>query len=148
MAKQEKEAEARAAFIAERRARLVAMRTEHLNQVRATTQKGWRAAQEGVARDVTDPADPSGEEDIDFFLIVQKSRALVAIDSALERIEAGVYGICRECGDPISENRLWAHPQAVNCLDCKAREEGRQTTGRRPHMQGLRYATTPSGIAR
>lgn len=140
MSQETKEVGDRAGFIAERKSRLEAMRTEHLNQVRATTKKGWRAAREGVARDVTDPTDPSDDQDIDFFVTVQKSKTLEAINAALQRIEAGTYGICSGCSYPISENRLQAHPQAVKCVDCKEREEG--VPVRRNLTQGVRYVTS------
>ena len=45
------------------------------------------------------------------------------IDAALERIAAGTYGICVNCGKPIPEERLDAVPYAVLCLPCKREEE-------------------------
>jgi RNA polymerase-binding protein DksA len=42
---------------------------------------------------------------------------LDAIERALERIEAGSYGICVQCGRPIPMERLEARPQAIRCLD-------------------------------
>lgn len=41
------------------------------------------------------------------------------IESALERIENGTYGICKYCGLPIAEKRLLARPVASACVDCK-----------------------------
>ncbi len=40
------------------------------------------------------------------------------IDAALRRIEAGTYGICANCGDPISEERLDVLPATPMCLVC------------------------------
>ena len=45
------------------------------------------------------------------------------IDAALERIDAGTYGVCMNCGEPIPEERLDAVPYAVLCLSCKREEE-------------------------
>jgi RNA polymerase-binding transcription factor DksA len=45
------------------------------------------------------------------------------IDAALERIEAGTYGVCVACGRPIPEERLAAVPYAVLCVPCKREEE-------------------------
>lgn len=42
------------------------------------------------------------------------------IDAALRRIEAGSYGICVRCGDPIGEDRLDVLPQTPMCRDCAA----------------------------
>lgn len=40
-----------------------------------------------------------------------------AIDQALERVEAGTYGICKKCGEPISEERLEALPTTAFCKE-------------------------------
>ena len=49
-------------------------------------------------------------------------KELEAITNALHRIEAGSYGDCFECGDPISKARLEAVPTATHCRFC-AREQ-------------------------
>ncbi|PKA43309.1 TraR/DksA family transcriptional regulator (plasmid) [Rhizobium sullae] len=41
-----------------------------------------------------------------------------AIHAALQRLESGTFGICVECGAPISEARLEAVPFAVKCQSC------------------------------
>ena len=43
---------------------------------------------------------------------------LAAIDAALDRIEAGTFGICAKCGNPISPARLAAVPHAALCEEC------------------------------
>ena len=40
------------------------------------------------------------------------------IQSALERIKAGTYGICVSCGQPVGEKRLDAVPHAATCINC------------------------------
>ena len=45
------------------------------------------------------------------------------IKDALRRIEEGRYGVCEECGTPISYSRLKARPVACLCLNCKEEEE-------------------------
>lgn len=40
------------------------------------------------------------------------------INSALEKIEKGNYGICENCGKEISKERLLAIPEAKTCLKC------------------------------
>jgi RNA polymerase-binding protein DksA len=52
-----------------------------------------------------------------------EERLLQAIDSALQRIENGTYGICQSCGQPIGAERLEALPWTTQCIDCKRREE-------------------------
>ncbi len=46
-----------------------------------------------------------------------------AIQAALERIAAGVFGSCVGCGEAIPTARLRAQPAAIDCLAC-AREAG------------------------
>jgi RNA polymerase-binding transcription factor DksA len=38
------------------------------------------------------------------------------VERALERIEAGTYGKCAECGEPINPERLEARPAAIYCI--------------------------------
>jgi len=44
---------------------------------------------------------------------------LSEVDRALEKIEAGTYGVCDGCGQPIDPARLEALPQAILCLSCR-----------------------------
>ena len=58
--------------------------------------------------------------------LTQNARDLLdRTESALARIEAGTYGICESCGQPIGKARLQAYPRAVLCVACKQREERR-----------------------
>ena len=43
---------------------------------------------------------------------------IAQIKRALSRIEAGKYGQCTQCGDPIPKARLEALPYATNCVKC------------------------------
>jgi DnaK suppressor protein len=43
------------------------------------------------------------------------------IKGALERIEAGTYGICKYCHKPINPKRLLARPVASACIECKTK---------------------------
>lgn len=43
--------------------------------------------------------------------------------AALARLDAGDYGTCVDCGEPIPERRLLAQPFAVRCLACQERAE-------------------------
>lgn len=49
--------------------------------------------------------------------------ALIAVDSALERIDSGSYGLCQNCGKPIEEDRLAVKPTALYCLNCEKKLE-------------------------
>ena len=43
---------------------------------------------------------------------------LADIDAALQRLDAGTYGSCSDCGEDISLARLEARPAATLCVDC------------------------------
>jgi len=50
-------------------------------------------------------------------------RELAQIDHALKDLEAGRYGICRDCGQLIGAGRMEALPFAINCVACAERAE-------------------------
>jgi len=56
--------------------------------------------------------------------------ALAEIEHALQKCEAGTYGLCDSCGQPIGQARLEALPQANLCLRCKVRQAS-ETKGAR-----------------
>jgi RNA polymerase-binding protein DksA len=41
------------------------------------------------------------------------------VDLAIAKIDAGSYGSCERCGNPIGAERLEAIPWALLCIDCK-----------------------------
>ena len=43
------------------------------------------------------------------------------IDDALRKLEAGTYGLCESCGEPIPEARLEAMPSARLCISCASK---------------------------
>ena len=43
---------------------------------------------------------------------------LQKIDSALRRIDAGDYGLCYKCDEPIEEARLKFDPASTRCIKC------------------------------
>ncbi len=46
-------------------------------------------------------------------------KEITAIDRALGRIANGTYGVCIDCGEPISQKRLESVPTALRCVNCK-----------------------------
>ena len=45
------------------------------------------------------------------------------IDQALAALEEGTYGLCRECGRKIEQDRLKVIPYTTTCLVCKEKQE-------------------------
>jgi DnaK suppressor protein len=54
-------------------------------------------------------------------LLEQARRHLADLDEAIRRVEAGTYGRCDHCGQPITAERLAARPAARTCIGCAAR---------------------------
>lgn len=50
-------------------------------------------------------------------------REIAQIDAALTRIDAGEYGICRDCEQEIDPRRLAALPYALLCTECASHHE-------------------------
>ena len=48
--------------------------------------------------------------------------ALRDIDTALDRLARGGYGVCLGCGGDIGRERLKLHPTSERCASCDARE--------------------------
>ncbi len=53
----------------------------------------------------------------------RRTLELQRIRAALERIEAGDYGYCLSCDEPISPRRLHVDPAATQCIGCASRAE-------------------------
>jgi len=49
--------------------------------------------------------------------------ALIRIEKALQKIEAGSYGICESCGAEVGVKRLMIQPLARLCIDCMIEQE-------------------------
>ena len=73
-----------------------------------------------------DPADMAANaytKELLFSMTANDRRLLELIDEALVRIEAGEYGECVHCGEPMQEKRLEAVPWARHCLRCQDLQE-------------------------
>ncbi len=63
------------------------------------------------------------ERDHEFAMTSNARNLLEQTEKVLARIDAGSYGVCESCGQPIGKARLMAFPRAVLCVTCKQREE-------------------------
>lgn len=79
----------------------------------------------GEAQDqhLGDAATALHDRELDYGLEENEEQLLAEIDAALQRIEAGTYGVCTNCGKPIGEERLEALPWASLCIDCARNRE-------------------------
>ena len=60
------------------------------------------------------------ERERDLQLAGQARATVEEIDRALAKIDAGTYGICERCGQPIPKARLKVLPYAALCVACKS----------------------------
>ncbi|MDD2545547.1 MAG: TraR/DksA C4-type zinc finger protein [Burkholderiaceae bacterium] len=63
------------------------------------------------------------ERELEFALNEHEIDHLNAIEAALNRISAGTYGQCTDCGSPITAARLQATPEASRCIHCQGQVE-------------------------
>lgn len=100
-----------------------------LEERRSEIHEKLRSLRETLPAEVVEVRDPEERsvadfvQEVDFALMEMKSATLAKIDGALKRLEAGVYGVCAECGQEISEARLAAVPFASLCRDCQEEQE-------------------------
>ena len=55
------------------------------------------------------------EPPVDLSALERIERELAGVDAALARIDAGTYGRCASCGEPINPERLESDPTARLC---------------------------------
>ncbi len=113
-------------FVEDRREALLAERASYLRQAEELKAEADSLALEHEPGDVQ--FDEEGGEggtsnvdrELDLLLSAQARAAIEEIDRALAKIEAGTYGTCEHCGEPIAEARLEALPYAALCVSCKS----------------------------
>jgi DnaK suppressor protein len=73
--------------------------------------------------DVIDAALDSAQDEISSQLAEVESRELTHIETALERMRKGDYGVCDGCNQGIPLARLQALPYATMCIQCQREAE-------------------------
>ena len=92
--------------------------------------------------DFPDPTDrASFESDRNCLLRIKdrERKLILKIKEALDRIENGTFGMCEDCGRPISEKRLMARPVTTHCIECKTEDEQDE---RQERMRGTKPKTS------
>ena len=76
--------------------------------------------------DLPDEMDLASSEYLQSFQFRLRGREktfLKKIDHALAKIDGGEFGVCEDCGEPISMKRLEARPETTLCIRCKEDQE-------------------------
>jgi RNA polymerase-binding protein DksA len=82
--------------------------------------------EEGVTGELTtadqhpaDTSDMTFQRELDLTVREMAQAREAQVEQALDRLRAGTYGICQECGRPIDPERLRARPEATLCIECQ-----------------------------
>ena len=59
----------------------------------------------------------------------RESRLIRKIETALQKIDEGDFGICESCGEDIPLPRLKARPVTAYCIECKTKMEHSEKVG-------------------
>lgn len=78
-----------------------------------------RESSSGDTQDLADKASTSYTKEFLYSLSNNERIILNAVESALDRIEEGNFGVCEECEEKINKKRLDAVPWARFCLACQ-----------------------------
>ncbi len=110
------------------RQKLLNWRSGLLNESNDTLQH----LQEGgsLEPDFNDRASIETERSLELRTRDRARKLITKIDEALERIDKGSYGYCRETNEPISLSRLEARPIATLSIEAQERHERMEKTHR------------------
>ena len=84
-----------------------------------------RDSGDGAGDDQVDTGTKNITREHEMALNANAREMLEQTDRALERIDAGTYGLCESCGNPIGKARMQAFPRATLCVECKQKQERR-----------------------
>ena len=73
--------------------------------------------------DLLDRASQISEREFSHHLCSREKLYMRRVERSLQDIEDGVYGLCDQCEEEISFERLKARPTARYCIGCKTRLE-------------------------
>lgn len=88
-------------------------------------------------REPGDSGDESLANALADFNVVRFDRyihALRDVEAAMQRMKAGDYGSCSDCGDEIGYERLRAYPTARRCIACQQKHEREYAQGGHPKL--------------
>lgn len=116
----EEVAEARAELAAE-----VDRLGKEISSSEATLVGMMRDSADGAGDDEADTGSKNITREHELALAANAREMLSQTERALERLDAGTYGLCENCGNPIGKARMQAFPRATLCVECKQKQERR-----------------------
>ena len=61
------------------------------------------------------------QQELSLSLLEGKTGLLTDVSDALQRLDDGTFGVCENCQQPISKDRLDALPYTRHCIECAGR---------------------------
>lgn len=113
-------------FIEQQKEKLLNMKAEILNHLKNSNDEDIHLSPDQTTED-GDQAQAYLDQNVTFGLKERELNRLREVEAALERIHQGVYGICEETDEPISQKRLEKMPWARLCIE--AAEAHERSTG-------------------
>ncbi|MEU8929584.1 TraR/DksA family transcriptional regulator [Streptomyces sp. NPDC048409] len=84
-----------------------------------------RDSGDGAGDDEADTGTKNITREHELALAANAREMLEQTERALEKLDAGTYGLCENCGNPIGKARMQAFPRATLCVECKQKQERR-----------------------
>jgi RNA polymerase-binding protein DksA len=84
-----------------------------------------RDSGDGAGDDQADTGTKNITREHEMALAANAREMLIQTERALERLDAGTYGLCENCGNAIGKARMQAFPRATLCVECKQKQERR-----------------------
>ncbi|MCX5556968.1 TraR/DksA C4-type zinc finger protein [Streptomyces sp. NBC_00038] len=84
-----------------------------------------RDSGDGAGDDQADTGTKNITRESEMALNANAREMLEQTERALQRLDAGTYGLCENCGNPIGKARMQAFPRATLCVECKQKQERR-----------------------
>ncbi|MEW2449968.1 TraR/DksA C4-type zinc finger protein [Streptomyces parvulus] len=100
------------------------LRTE-IDTAERSLQGMMRDSGDGAGDDEADTGSKNITREHELALAATAREVLTQTEHALERLDAGTYGLCENCGNPIGKARMQAFPRATLCVECKQKQERR-----------------------
>ena len=72
---------------------------------------------------MADAGTDSFEQEKNYILMGRESDYYKNLELALDRIDDGIFGICKICAELIPEERMLEVPNATKCVGCKEKEK-------------------------
>ncbi len=120
----------RKVFLKQAKETLLDMKAQVLRGIREDLREG-REGQKDDGRDTYDVASEERDREISYLLTDRDRGKLQSIEQALERIDAGTYGICESCEGEITSERLKAMPFTRLCVQCQSERESEAKRNRK-----------------